>query len=531
MAEARRSLAEAYETLATEPGAFFALLEMGDKQGKRITLAEPFAEQASALMDFASGAQLVVHYKPRQIGDSTAALAWNFWNVYWTADPIRCLVAADSTDTTDALLPRIKEFHRRLPAELHRPLDRQNDNELLFADTGAGIRVLTAGGRSKGRGWTYQRLQAEELAFWPNDEESWGSVTSTMMDGPGSQTLVLSTPNGPGNLYHRMVLSARERQQAGDPTVRFRFFRWSDHAGYRMEPPANDDWMNDDDRAVLRTHGLTRAQVYWRHEKIHGPKGIGTAKFRRQYPLTLEDGFLIGEGCWFDADYLNDTLAALTERPGELRIYEAPSTEAAYCIGVDGAWCSTDTEKGGDNAVAQVLSHDGRQVATLATNRGGELRFAHLVAELAVRYGKARVLVEANTGGAGPVILRELQKAGIPLWRKPLGPGEKPSEKPRPWVTSHGSKEEGYAHLRQMVNGDALTLNDVPTVQELLHIREEGGTIEGRDGYRDDHGDALMLAEWNRRTLHAPVLVERWQVRERSPARGGLFHPGGAWRF
>ena len=98
-------------------------------------------------------------------------------------------------------------------------------------------------------------------------------------------------------------------------------------------------------------------------------------------------------------------------------------------------------------------------------------------------------------------------------------------------MTSHGSKEEGYAHLRQMVNGDALTLNDVPTVQELLHIREEGGTIEGRDGYRDDHGDALMLAEWNRRTLHAPVLVERWQVRERSPARGGLFNPGGAWRF
>ena len=36
-----------------------------------------------------------------------------------------------------------------------------------------------------------------------------------------------------------------------------------------------------------------------------------------------------------------------------------------------------------------------------------------------------------------------------------------------------------------------------------MHIREDEmtGRIEGEDGYHDDHADALMLAEWNRRTL------------------------------
>ena len=89
----------------------------------------------------------------------------------------------------------------------------------------------------------------------------------------------------------------------------------------------------------------------------------------------------------------------------------------------------------------------------------------------------------------------------MPLWTKPSEPGQKASKRPRYWTTSRGSKEHGYAHLRQMVNGDALTLNDMTTVQELMHIREEGGKIEGQDGYHDDHADALMLAEWNRRDM------------------------------
>lgn len=52
-----------------------------------------------------------------------------------------------------------------------------------------------------------------------------------------------------------------------------------------------------------------------------------------------------------------------------------------------------------------------------------------------------------------------------------------------------------------MVNSDSLTLNDLSTVQELMHIREHNGKIEGQDGYHDDHCDALMLAEWNRRKM------------------------------
>jgi hypothetical protein len=258
-----------------------------------------------------------------------------------------------------------------------------------------------------------------------------------------------------------------------------------------------DGWEPDQEEWDLaQQHNLTMRQLYWRHDKIHGVNGIGIRRFRREYPLTIEDGFAIHDGSWFDTDYLNSVLSSLKPVEGELRVYERPYPGMNYSVGVDPSWCN-----GGDYAVAQVLSADGRQVATLSMNQGGEILFAQKAVELAMHYNKARTLVEGNTGGAGPVVIREFQKAGLPLWHKPPEPGQHASKVLKNWTTTRGSKEMGYAHLRQMVNGDALLLNDMSTVQELMHIREQSGKIEGQDGYHDDHCDALMLAEWNRRKM------------------------------
>ena len=46
------------------------------------------------------------------------------------------------------------------------------------------------------------------------------------------------------------------------------------------------------------------------------------------------------------------------------------------------------------------------------------------------------------------------------------------------------------------MNSDGIELNDHQTIQELMHIREERGRIEGQDGYHDDHADAFVLALW-----------------------------------
>lgn len=481
--------------LGDEPREFISRLKIIDEKGQDRYFDNPFNEQVCALNDFLSPAETIVHYKPRQIGDTTIAAAYNFSYLYWTPDPVRALVVAHDYEATTSIFEKIRHYHESLPSLLRRETYRSSRKELIFSDTQAGFRCLTAGGRSEGRAWTYQRLHADELAYWPHAEDVWASITSTLHPGPHRKIVILSTANGPGNLFHQKVMSALESQRNGDPSVAFRFFKWSDHAAYQTEPP--EGWEPEQEEWDLsQSHGLTMPQLYWRHERIYGVNGIGLHRFRREYPLTIEDGFSIFDGAWFDTDYLNEVLSSLGASEGELRIHERPMPGLTYAMGVDPSWCN-----GGDHAVAQVMSHDGRLVATLSTNQGGELLFFEKAVELARYFNKAKTLVESNPGGAGIVGLREFRKGGIPLWVQPAKPGQMPSKSPNYWTTSRGSKEQGYAHLRQMVNGDALTLNDMATVQELMHIREVNGKIEGQDGYHDDHSDALMLAEWNRRTL------------------------------
>lgn len=505
--------------LARDPAEFVSRLRIVDQRGQERTMSHPFAEQVLALGDFMSPAETVVHYKPRQIGDTTVGAAYNFSYLYWVPDPVRCLVVGDSYETTDAIFGKVRHFYRSLPTTLRRPVERSNKRELIFKDTQAGFRCMTAGGRSEARGWTYQRLHADELAFWPNADDVWASVTSTLHEGPHRKVIIMSTADGPGNLFHQKVLAAQEASLMGDDRIRFRFFKWSDHAAYCKKVPSG--WEPDQEEYELsQTHDLTMEQLYWRHQKINGVNGIGMTRFRREYPLTIEDGFLVLDGSWFDADYLNDVYSSLSEVEGVSRVYERPIPGMTYAAGVDPSWCN-----GGDFACMQVLSRDGRLVATLQMNQGGELLFANKAVELAAHYGKCRSLIEHNPGGAGPVVLREFQKAGIPLWTKPAPPGRMPSTQIKYWTTHRGSKQEGYAHLRQMVNGDALTLLDAPTVQELMHIREVGGRIEGQDGYHDDLADALMLAEWNRRTLPGRKMNPRFRKRryhaQRTPFKTG----------
>lgn len=491
-----------------DPVEFISRLQIVDQSGVEHQFNKPYAEQVVSMEDFLRGHKMIVHCKPRQIGDSTVGNAWNFSYGYRCLDPIRTLIMANDADATDSLFRCLKHFHDSLPTILKRPLKRSNRKEMEFADTGVIWRCLTAGGRGQGRAWTHQRLHADEVAFWPNDESVWASVTSTLHEGPHKQIFVTSTPNGPGGLYHRLVMQAM-----ADPETCFRFFRWADHAAYRMKPPA--DWEPTQEEADLASlHGLDILQLYWRHQKIWGGQGIGQAQFRREYPLTVEEGFLEFAGSWFDVGYLNEVLSTLrpwSDSEAELRVHEQPETGMTYAIGADPSWGT-----GGDWAVAQVVSHDARHVACFRTRSRTPEDFAFHVARLSMHYNKARVLPEGNPGGGGQVLVAKLREMGVPMWFDP--------QTGKVWKTTGGSKGRMYSHLRQMVDSDAMTLMDFETVQELMHIRDSEGSIEGQDGMHDDMADALALAVWNLRSLPDPVGPSVFPFKRR---RKALPHPFG----
>ena len=77
--------------------------------------------------------------------------------------------------------------------------------------------------------------------------------------------------------------------------------------------------------------------------------------------------------------------------------------------------------------------------------------FGERLIDLSRYYNKARVLTEANTGGAGRVIIKMLLRNNIPIWRDAKGSD---------WITAKGNKQMAYSFARQLVNADGLELND-----------------------------------------------------------------------
>jgi hypothetical protein len=469
---------------------FISRLRFEDATANVASFSRPFSEQRAlieALMD--SSTRSVVVLKPRQIGITTANCAETFWETYAATKPLRTIVAADHNKTTKSIFKKFTTYYNFLPAALKsaNPFKiNQNDKTLISERSGALIDHMTARGNAHGRGWTYQRMIAEELAFWTHPEDVWAGLRSTLHEGPDTKIIIVSTPNGPGNFYHERVLNAMEAERNGDESTKFIFSRWSDHSTYRLDPPSS--WEPDEEEWQLKQlYELDMSQLYWRHEMIHGVEGMGERRFRREFPLTVEDGFIVLEGCWFDSDYLNDRLHDLpNELRSELRVYLRPDMGVSYVIGCDPSWCT-----GGDFAVACVLDEYGNQCAVLSIQHGGEDRFCEELTNLSRYYNNARVLCEANTGGAGRIVIKALLREGTPIWRDQHG---------KDWTTSRGNKEMAYGNARQLLNGDAFLLNDHASIQELMHVREVKGRIEGQDGYHDDHADAFVLAVWALRT-------------------------------
>ena len=515
----RLATREQLRLLWDNPYGLIERLKIVDDQGQERCLDEPHVEQIAALEDFkAPHVKMVIDLKSRQMGLSTVALADEFDYLTRTPDPVKCLYVGDVDDTTDSSFLKIQRFHEKLPNLLQRPLARNNRREFTFEDTGAGLKCMTAGGRSRGKGWTFQRAIFDEFGFWPNAEEAYGSFTSAMHAGPHKMLKIISTPNGPGNKFHQMCMAAHRtmksypsmRAYLDESPVRFRFFAWHKHFAYRRHPPKRWEPSQDEAR-LMEQYGLDILQLYWRHWKIHSEGGIGLDQFRMQYPINVNEGFLQTSGMWFNNEYLNKCFEWARPTTSDLVVFEKPESNVNYAVGIDPSWAN-----GGDYFVVQVLSEDGRQVCRYSTNKGGEDAASQEAAAIARYYNNARVLAEGNPGGAGRTVLHVLRKAGCKMWWRPPVPGRKPSKTKRPWTTGKGNKEMAYGHFRQVVNGDVLQLNDYLTVEEMTNIRRDPGSgrIEAHVGH-DDHAMALCLAEWNRRTL--PSRRSRVRVGPRKP--------------
>jgi hypothetical protein len=462
-----------------------------------------FVEQV-AYVEALARSKRIIAIKPRQVGFTTAATLFFFAKTYRAANRRLVLQTVHDDDARDRVRRMVEVAYEELPRELRFGV-KHNSRRTEFPHNRAGFRRVIAGRKGQGRAFTFTDYHATEMAFYPArssalagadqdaDADLFSSIQAAMHD-PTGHIVVESTGNGPRGLFHRLVQQAANGKHPG---MEFVFLPWTVSPRYRFDgldgrPSLAEVYPtgfepNDAEVELARKYGLTSEQLGWRRWKLE-VQGYTEVRFRREYPLTWMDPFILDESAWFSQVRL-DEMAALTRldrlftQDFGVQVFVPPEPGRRYFIGAD-----TSGGVRRDEFVLHVLRDDLEHCATFASSELKEDGQALMLARVASMFNDALVLVEANNFGAAVIEL--CRGLGVNLWRTRDGDF---------WYsTGRGSgdrKRQMMLHARKMIDGEMTRAKDPQTILQLQVVVEKpNGRIEARGDGHDDRAIAFCLA-------------------------------------
>ena len=501
--------------ILSDPHLFISKLKVKSKSGKLISLT-PTSEQIKIIDAFVGSEDHLVILKPRQIGSSTIALAILFWKWYTSSEPISIAILSHKLASSKHLLTIWFRFYDNLPQELQRPLSYRTTTMMKFRDTGAEVVAVSGAADGGLRSFSANYIHLSEYAFAENAEELKATALASLNEG---RLIQESTANFWGDAHHVDVL----RAERGEGALKLLFFPWSEHeeytykgtlsqwqkkkykpdSGNMAEPDSGNMadgvlpesaeeiepdesmvgakridkvWVSPEEQELMAKHGLSVRQLLWRRIKI---QQFGLHKFKREYPLTIDDAYGATSNAYFKDDDLAlvDTVK-IDMTADAINIIEEPRKEATYAIGIDVA-----TGCGQDYSAIVVLDKvTWRQVAIWSSNTTAVPATADMVEHLSAMYHNALCLVEENN--IGYALLLELRNRGFnKLWQHPTTGKD--------WNTNGKTKWMMFEELKEALASGAISQLDIATYQQLKQfVINSKGNIDV--AHKNGHGDSVI---------------------------------------
>jgi len=187
--------------------------------------------QEDTLQDFQENDRIVI-LKSRQLGISTLIAGYALWMILFQNDK-NCLVVAIDQNTSKNLVTKVRVMFDNLPSWLK--LKQIESNKLsMRLSNGSQIKAVASTGTS-GRSEALSLVIIDEAAFVEGAEELWASLQQTL--STGGQGIILSTPNGTGNFFHKTWTKA----EAGENKFKTKRLPWQVH------PERDQSWRDRQD--------------------------------------------------------------------------------------------------------------------------------------------------------------------------------------------------------------------------------------------------------------------------------------------
>lgn len=181
------------------------------QRGKILFHLYPFQEKA--LKSIADNDYNVI-LKSRQLGISTLTAGYSLWLMIFNSDK-NVLVIATKQEVAKNLVLKVRTMHDLLPSWLKNQCIEDNKLSLRFKN-GSQIKAVSAAADA-GRSESLSLLIIDEAAFIDYIDEIWASAQQTLANG--GRAIILSTPNGTGNFFHKIWVGAETGENGFNPIL------------------------------------------------------------------------------------------------------------------------------------------------------------------------------------------------------------------------------------------------------------------------------------------------------------------------
>ena len=408
--------------------------------------------------------------KSRQMGISTLTAGLTVWSMVFNED-YNVLVIAIKQDTAKNLITKIRVMHEMLPSWLRVGTDEDNRLSLRLKN-GSQVKAVSSS-PDAARSEALSLLIIDEAAFIQNIDEIWTSAQQTL--ATGGKAVMLSTPNGTGNLFHKTWQEAERGDGRFNPIK----LHWTQH------PERDQEWRD------LQTELLGEKMAAQECDCDFISSGA-----------TVIPGSLLQ---WYQDNMCKDPIEKRGQNE-EMWIWEYPDYSKAYMVVADVARGDAS-----DYSAFHVIEIETMSQVAEFKGHIGTKEFGNMLVNVGTEYNEALLVIEnANIGWAAiqPVVDRgyrnlyytykhegvhdaatQLSKGYDLKNKENMTPGFTTSSRTRPLLIS---KLDIYFREK------ACIVRSQRLIDELFVFIWNGHKAEAQRGYNDDLTMSFSIAMYVR---------------------------------
>jgi len=374
----------------------------------------------------------------RQVGKSTVSMIYLLWKAIFV-DNIEIAVLAHKLDASKDVIGRIKDSYENLPSWMKPGVTLYNRTSIEF-ENGAKI-FGHATTKNAIRGKSISILYLDEFAHVAPHiaMEFWTANYPTI--STGGSIIVVSTPNGVGNLFHKLWKGAQMKQNMFHHTI----VDWWD-------VPGRDE--------------------KWKEETI---KQLGSVIiFNQEYG----NKFIGSINTLIDYNVLETLVGKMPRRVGVNDcVWEDPVEGHRYVIACDPAEGKERDES--VLTVFDITKIPWQQVYRWNSDNTATIDLPNIIKRLGQKYNDAWAVVEGNNHGM--IVVENLYK--IENYEHIAHMGKKTNDM---GIWSHKkSKAEACALMKKAVENFWIEFTDDETINQLLDFGPKRGSYQGLNGPDD----------------------------------------------